>query len=120
MCDCELCTQAKRFAAIAESIPNEDDRKWMLAFLDEHVEIQGALEMEEKDNTELKAENAELLSLVEKAHALQPKALRIMEENGLKIEDFNDPMQKLAFTFYSMMAGINYDIECYYENQEEE
>jgi len=32
------------------------------------------------------------------------EAQRIMRENDLKIDNLKDPMQKLAFTFYTMIA----------------
>jgi len=48
----------------------------------------------------------ELIELALWIQQFQPNAIRIMRENGLKIDDLNDPMQKLAFTFYSNLCEI--------------
>ena len=38
--------------------------------------------------------------------ALRPARMQaIMQENGLALDDLDDPMQKLAFTFYSELVG---------------
>lgn len=37
------------------------------------------------------------------AEKLAEKAVRVMRENKLAIEDMNDPWQVLAFTFYNML-----------------
>jgi hypothetical protein len=37
----------------------------------------------------------------------QPEAVRIMRENNLKLDDLNDPIQKLAFTFYTELCELD-------------
>jgi hypothetical protein len=48
----------------------------------------------------------ELVRFARWAQSLQPNALRIMQENGLVIDNLDDPMQKLAFTFYTDLCEI--------------
>jgi len=53
-----------------------------------------------------KPKRAELIELAIWVQQFQPNAIRIMRENGLKLDNLNDPMQKLAFTFYSDLCEI--------------
>lgn len=48
----------------------------------------------------------ELAGVVRDVEAQPGEAQRIMRENGLVIDDLDDPMQKLAFTFYSDLAEL--------------
>jgi len=48
----------------------------------------------------------ELLAFTKWAQTLQPEALRIMQENNFVIDNLKDPMQKLAFSFYSDLCEI--------------
>jgi len=49
------------------------------------------------------------------AQTRQKLALRIMEWNELKIADLNDPMQKLAFTFYTDLCEIASKVDALFE-----
>lgn len=48
----------------------------------------------------------ELVEFARYAQSLQPMAVEIMRKHGLKIDDLSDPMQKLAFTFYTDLCDI--------------
>jgi len=48
----------------------------------------------------------ELESFARWAQSRQRNALRIMQENGIQIGDLSNPMQKLAFTFYTEFVDI--------------
>ena len=48
----------------------------------------------------------ELEEFAQWAQTLQLKSLKIMELHNIVIDDLNDPMQKLAFTFYSELCEI--------------
>jgi hypothetical protein len=48
----------------------------------------------------------ELAEFAKWAQHFQPDALRIMDENHLVIDNLHDPMQKLAFTFYTNLVEI--------------
>ena len=48
----------------------------------------------------------ELEAFARWAQSRQRNALRIMQENHIKIKDLKDPMQKLAFTFYTGLVEI--------------
>jgi hypothetical protein len=49
--------------------------------------------------------------------SLQPaRAQELMRQNGLKIDDLDDPMQKLAFTFYSMLVEAAHRAETIIES----
>ena len=43
----------------------------------------------------------------------------LMRRNGLKLDDLNDPMQKLAFTFYSEIGELSYKADVVIEEYEE-
>jgi hypothetical protein len=48
----------------------------------------------------------ELEAFARWAQQKQPNALRIMQENHIKIKNLKDPMEKLAFTFYTDLVEI--------------
>ena len=53
----------------------------------------------------------ELADFAKWAQQVQKNAIAIMRKNNLKIDDLNDPMQKLAFTFYSDLCEIAHKAE---------
>jgi hypothetical protein len=54
----------------------------------------------------LRAENQELLEALQRAGSKQAEAVQIMKENNFKISNFNDPCQKMVFTFYTYLVEI--------------
>lgn len=48
----------------------------------------------------------DLVEFARWAQSLQPAALEIMERHNLVIDELDDPMQKLAFTFYCNLVEI--------------
>jgi hypothetical protein len=44
--------------------------------------------------------------LIELAKGAAPKAREIMRKHDLSIDDLDDPMQKLAFTFYTDLCEV--------------
>ena len=53
----------------------------------------------------------DLLAACKAAASKPAEAAAIMRENDIKIDDHDDPYQKLAFTFYTMLVELAYDAE---------
>jgi hypothetical protein len=53
---------------------------------------------------DLLGEAVAVLEIIVKKHG---RAIEIMRENNLAITDHSDPMQKLAFTFYTKLAELS-------------
>lgn len=49
----------------------------------------------------------------------QTDALRMMRENGVVLDNLNDPMQKLAFTFYTNLCEIEQKSRQMFEDAEQ-
>lgn len=58
----------------------------------------------------------ELAEFARWTQTFQPDALRIMHENHLVIDNLHDPMQKLAFTFYTNLVEIAQKSEQLFED----
>ena len=72
-----------------------------------------------KKNLALFAENERLRKLAAQV-ASQPEEMQaIMRQEGLKIDNFDNPMQKLAFTFYSVLCELANKAECKLANKAE-
>lgn len=69
------------------------------------------------------AENAppyeELAKFAYWSQQFQTDALRIMRENGLVLDNLHDPMQKLAFTFYTDLCEIEQKSRQMFEDAEQ-
>jgi len=61
----------------------------------------------------------EMKEVCKNVMARPEKAQEIMRKNKLAIDDLDDPMQKLAFTFYSMMVGSAAEAERVLERAKE-
>jgi hypothetical protein len=59
----------------------------------------------------------ELARFAKWTQMFQPDALRIMRENHLVLDNLNDPMQKLAFTFYTNLVEIAQKSEGLFEGE---
>jgi hypothetical protein len=59
----------------------------------------------------------ELEAFARWAQQKQPEALAIMEKHGLKIDNLKDPMQKLAFTFYTSLVEIEMKARHMFEDE---
>ena len=48
-----------------------------------------------------------LAEVVKLSRTKQQQALKVMKDNDLKIDDLDDQMQKLAFTFYNYLVELS-------------
>lgn len=60
----------------------------------------------------------DLIEFAKWAGSLQEQALKTMVTQNLKLESFSDPIQKLAFTFYSDLCEINSRSRNLFEDEE--
>jgi hypothetical protein len=62
----------------------------------------------------------DLVQFVRWAQSLHPAAVRIMREHNMVLDDLNEPMQKLAFTFYTDLCEIECKVRHLLEEDEEQ
>jgi hypothetical protein len=79
--------------------------------------VQGGVVMTEHRMTHSRPTYEELVEFAKWAQHFQPDALRIMHENRLVLDNLNDPMQKLAFTFYANLVEIAQKSEGLFEGE---
>jgi hypothetical protein len=60
----------------------------------------------------------DLMQFAKWAGSLQEHALEIMVTQNLKLENLSDPIQKLAFTFYTDLCEINSKSRNLFEDEE--
>lgn len=61
---------------------------------------------EQRDNQVKMPTYEELVEFAQWSRQFQPNAIKIMRKHGLKIDNLEDQMQKLAFTFYTDLCEI--------------
>ena len=59
----------------------------------------------------------ELVDFARKAQKKQPEALEIMQRHNLVLDDLNDPMQKLAFAFYTDLVELERDVRWLFDEE---
>lgn len=70
------------------------------------------------NSEELKPSYNELVEFAEWAAQKQPDAVMIMCKHGLRFDNLDDPMQKLAFAFYTDLCEINSRVKNLFEEDE--
>ena len=73
-------------------------------------------EDEARANARLIAAAPEMYDEMNRAFLQPARAQELMRQNDLKIDDLDDPMQKLAFTFYSMLVEAAHRAETIIES----
>ena len=52
-----------------------------------------------------------IINFIKMVSGKQQEMIKIMERNNLVLDNLNEPMQKLAFTFYSEIAEMSHNAD---------